>query len=104
MHANIVITDRPQMSGPNTKVHLVVLPAYFRCQENNLYCLCCHCHNWEYRLYLQKKTLESIIHFKMSLVKTGFTSTASKEGTTKVKGPLRQKITTLEIVRICKYL
>ena len=33
----------------------------------------------------KRKTLESIIHFKMSLFKFGFTSTASKEGARKVE-------------------
>ena len=47
------------MSGPNTKVRLVVLPAYFRCQESNLYCLChdSAIKKKEYRLYLQKKNI-----------------------------------------------
>ena len=47
------------MSTPNTKVCLVVLPAYIHCQESKLDCLCCHCHDLamknEYDLYLQKK-------------------------------------------------
>ena len=39
----------------------------------------CHCHSAikkEYRLYFQNEKTESIIHFKMSLFKFGFTSTA----------------------------
>ena len=49
----------------------------------------CHGHELaiknEYRLYLQNKALESIIHYKISLFKFGFTSTASKVGATKVE-------------------
>ena len=33
------------MSTPNSKVCLVVLLANIHCQESNLYCLCCHCHD-----------------------------------------------------------
>ena len=40
---------------------LVVLLAYFPCQESNLYCPCCHCRDSamknEYRLYFQKKDI-----------------------------------------------
>ena len=49
----------------------------------------CHCHNLAIRMKIdftyKRKTLESIIHFKISLFKFGFTSTASKEGATKVE-------------------
>ena len=50
------------MSGPNNRVCLVVLPAYFRFpKKHSLLSMHCHCHDSaiknEYRLYLQKKNI-----------------------------------------------
>ena len=58
------------MSTPNSKVCLVVLLAYIHCQESNLYCLCCHCHDLAMKSTASKegaKMLKKIVEKQMSV-------------------------------------